>query len=209
MTNMDTLQNIAADFVGKNLDLYKKYLRYHPEIQSIVYRRLSYKIINQYQVEENIMPYSVLSKKVDKISNLVIDFIKQTKKINTIRRVESTFSPSILKLLLKCIFAKVGIAMDLCSKIQDEKIAASEPPTILDLDVVFDIVRDFEEAKNTIFSKNRKYAPLFKKALGKRLNKIVTQKDNIRTRFGIEELITVREEPNKDGPEIFTREEMD
>ena len=166
MTNMDTLQHIAADFVGKNLDLYKKYLRYHPEIQSIVYRRLSYKIINQYQVEKNIMPYSVLSKKLDKLSNLVIDFIKQTKKINTIRRVESTFSPSILKLLLKCIFANVGIAVDLCSKIQDEKIAASEPPTILDFDVVFDIVRDFEEVKNTIFTKNRKYALVFKKALG-------------------------------------------
>ena len=112
------------------------------------------------------MPYSVLSKKLDKLSNLVIDFIKQTKKINTIRRVESTFSPSILKLLLKCMFANVGIAMDLCSKIQDEKIAASEPPTILDFDVVFDIVRDFEEVKNTIFTKNRKYALVFKKALG-------------------------------------------
>jgi len=48
---------------------------------------------------------------------------------------------------------------------------------------------------------------LFKKALGKRLDEIVTQKDNIRTCFGIEELITVREEPNKDGPEIFTKEE--
>ena len=108
------------------------------------------KIINQYQVEKNIMPYSVLSKKLDKLSNLVIDFIKQTKKINTIRRVESTFSPSILKLLLRCIFANLGITMDLCSKIQDEKIAASEPPTILDLDVVFDIVRDYKEAKNTI-----------------------------------------------------------
>ena len=33
------------------------------------------------------------------------------------------------------------------------------------------------------------------------------QKDNIRTRFGIDELVTVRDEPNKDGPEIFARAE--
>ena len=33
------------------------------------------------------------------------------------------------------------------------------------------------------------------------------QKDNIRTRFGIDELVTVRDEPNKDGPESFPRAE--
>ena len=99
--------------------------------------------------------------------------------------------------------------MDLWNKIQDEKTAAAELPTNeeYNLGVVRDVIQDFEEAKRTIFLKNRKYAPLFKKALGKRLGEIVTQKDNIRTRFGIEELITVREEPNKDGPEIFPRAE--
>ena len=64
---MDTLQHIAADFVGKHLDLYKKHLRYRPELQCIVYKRLSYNIINQYEIEENCMPYSVLSKKLDKL----------------------------------------------------------------------------------------------------------------------------------------------
>ena len=189
---MDTLQNIVADFVGKNLNHYKKDLRYHPEIQSIVYRRLSYKIVNQYQVEENVMPYSILIKKLDGLSNLVIDFVKQGKKIDTIRRIGSTFSPSILKLFLKCIFANVGIAMDLCNKNQDEKTAAYELPTNeeYNLGVVRDVIQDFEEAKRTIFLKNRKYAPLFKKALGKRLGEIVIQKDNIRTRFGIDELIS-------------------
>ena len=76
------------------------------------------------------------------------------------------------------------------------------------LDVVFDIVKDYEEAKDIIFTKNVKYAPLLKKALGKRLNEIVTEKDNNMTRFGIGELITVREEPNKDGPEIFARADI-
>ena len=75
------------------------------------------------------------------------------------------------------------------------------------LDVVFDIVKDYEEAKDIIFTKNVKYAPLLKKALGKRLNEIVTEKDNYTTRFGIGKLITVREEPNKNGPEIFARAE--
>ena len=112
--------------------------------------------------------------------------------VDILDRVETLFSPSILKLFLKCIFANVGIAMDLCNKIQDEKTAAAELPTSeeYNLGVVHDVIQDFEEAKRTIFLKNRKYAPLFKKALGKRLGEIVTQKDNIRTRFGIDELIS-------------------
>ena len=206
---MDTLQNIVADFMGKNLNHYKKALRYHPEIQSIVYGRMSYKIINQYHEKEDVMPFSILIEKLDGLSNLVIDFVKQTKDIDTTRRIGSTFSPSILKLFLKCIFANIGIAMDLCNKVQDEKTAAAQLSTNgeYNLGIVHGVVQDFEKAIHTIFLKNRKWAPLFKKALGRRLGEIVSQKDNIRTRFGIDELITVRDEPNKDGPEHFPRAE--
>ena len=205
-TIMATLQNITADFIGKHINLYKRHLRYWPNLQSIVYKKLSYNIIHEHQKEEAFMPYSVLSNKLNQLTNLVIDFIKETKKINTVKRVESTFSPSILKLILKCTFANRSIAMDLCSKIQDEKIIASESPDILDLDIVLNIVRDYEDVKHTIFAKNIKYVPLLKKSLGKQLKEITTQKDDIITRFGIDNWITIREEPNKNGPGIFARD---
>ena len=193
---MDTLQNIVADFVGKNLNHYKKALRYHPEIQSIVYGRGCYKIINQYYEKEDVMPFNILIEKLDGLSNLIIDFVKESKEIDTIRRIESTFSPSILKLLLKCIYANIGIAVDLCNKIQDEKAAAAELSWNGEyedgLGIVRNVVQDFEKAKHTIFLKNRKYAPLFKKALGKKLGDITSQKDNVSTRFGIDELVGSR-----------------
>ena len=104
------------------------------------------------------MPFTILIEKLDGLSSLVVDFVKQTKDIDTIRRIESTFSPSILKLFLKCIFANIGIAMDLCNKIQDEKTAAAELSTSgeYDLGVISGILQDFEKAKRTIFLKNRK-----------------------------------------------------
>ena len=203
---MATLQNITADFIGKHIDLYKRHLRYCPNLQSIVYKKLSYNIIHKYQKEEALMPYSVLSNKLNQLSNLVIDFIKETKKINTVKRVESTFSPSILKLILKCTFANKGLAVDLCGKIRDEKVIASESPDIMDLDIVLDIVKDYEDVKHTIFTKNIKYVPILKKSLGKWLKEIITLEDDIMTHFGVDNWIIIREEPNKNGPRIFARD---
>ena len=71
--------------------------------------------------------------------------------------------------------------------------------------MVRNIVQDFEKAKHTIFLKNRKYALSFKEALVKKLKDITSQKVNVSTRFGIDELVTVRDEPNKDGPQLFPR----
>ena len=118
-TIMATLQSITIDFIGKHINLYKRHLRYWPNLQSIVYKKLGYNIINESQIEETLMPYTVLSNKLNRLTNLVIDFIKETKKINTAKRVESTFSPSILQLILKCTFANKGLAVDLCGKIRD------------------------------------------------------------------------------------------
>ena len=208
---MVTLQNITADFMGKHIDLYKKHLRYCPNLQSIVYKRLSYNIIHNYQKEETTMPYYVLNKKLDQLSNLVIDFIKETKKINTVQRVKSTFSPPILKLILLCTFANKGIAVDLCGKIRDEKVIASETRDTADLNTVTDmptkqLVKDYEEVKRTMFTKNIKYAPILKKSLGKQLKEIITLEDDTTTRFGVDGWITVREEPNRNGPNLLKRD---
>ena len=80
---MATLQSITIDFISKRINLYKRHLRYWPNLQSIVYKKLGYNIINESQIEETVMPYTVLSNKLNRLTNLVIDFIKETKKINT------------------------------------------------------------------------------------------------------------------------------
>ena len=213
-TIMATLQNITTDFIGKHISLYKRHLRYWPNLQSIVYKKLSYNIIHESQKEEALMPYNVLSNKLNRLTNLVIDFIKETKKINTVKRVESTFSPLILQLVLKCTFANKGLAVDLCGRIRDEKVKASESPDIMNrlrqpmnIDLVLDVVNDYEDVKHTMFTKNIKYVPILKKSLGKRLKEIITLEDDIVTRFGVDNWITIREEPNKNGPGIFDRDE--
>ena len=213
-TIMATLQNITADFIGKHINLYKRHLRYWPNLQSIVYKKLSYNIIHESQKEEALMPYNVLSNKLNRLTNLVIDFIKETKKINTVKRVESTFSPLILQLVLKCTFANKGLAVDLCGRIRDEKVKASESPDTMNrlrqpmnIDLVLDVVNDYEDVKHTMFTKNIKYVPILKKSLGKRLKEIITLEDDIVTRFGVDNWITIREEPNKNGPGIFDRDE--
>ena len=86
---MDTLQNIVADSVGKNLNYYKKALRYHPEIQSIVYGRRCYKIITKDYVNEDVMPFNILVEKMNRLSNLIINFVKETKGIDTTRRINA------------------------------------------------------------------------------------------------------------------------
>ena len=211
---MATLQNITTDFIGKHINLYKRHLRYWPNLQSIVYKKLSYNIIHESQKEEALMPYNVLSNKLNRLTNLVIDFIKETKKINTVKRVELTFSPLILQLVLKCTFANKGLAVDLCGRIRDEKVKASESPDIMNrlrqpmnIDLVLDVVNDYEDVKHTMFTKNIKYVPILKKSLGKRLKEIITREDDIVTRFGVDNWITIREEPNKNGPGIFARHE--
>ena len=76
----------------------------------------------------------------------------------------------------------------------------------MDLDIVLEIVKDYEDVKHTIFTKNIKYVPILKKSLGKRLKEIITLEDDIVTRFGVDNWITIREEPNKNGPRIFARD---
>ena len=211
---MATLQSITIDFIGKHINLYKRHLRYWPNLQSLVYKRLGYNIINESQIEETLMPYTVLSNKLNQLTNLVIDFIKETKKINTAKRVELTFSPSILQLILKCTFASKGLAVDLCGRIRDEKVKASESPDIVNrlrqprnIDLVLNVINDYEDIKHTMFTRTIKYAPVLKKSLGKRLKEIITREDDIATRFGVDNWISIREEPNKIGPEIFARHE--
>ena len=72
VTIMATLQSITIDFIGKHINLYKRHLRYWPNLQSIVYKKLGYNIINESQIEETLMPYNVLSNKLNRLTNLVI-----------------------------------------------------------------------------------------------------------------------------------------
>ena len=83
---MATLQSITIDFIGKHINLYKRHLRYWPNLQSLVYKRLGYNIINESQIEETLMPYTVLSNKLNQLTNLVIDFIKETNLISCLTR---------------------------------------------------------------------------------------------------------------------------
>ena len=103
----------------------------------------------------------------------------------------------------------MGLAVDICNKMPDEKLTAAKLLSSGEdedrFSIAHNIVQDFEKTKHLLFLKNRKYAPLFKEALGKKLKDITSHEDNVSTRVEIDELVTVRAEPNKDGPQLFPR----
>ena len=71
------------------------------------------------------MPFNVLVQKLNELSNLITSFVKESQGMNTVKHVKERFKPAILKLHLRCIFANLGLCMDLCKKIRDEKSTAT------------------------------------------------------------------------------------
>ena len=207
---MKSLPEITVDYVAENFKFYKKEPRYHSGIQSLVYEKMCYNTINyRYKNEEN-MPYTILVKQLNDISVILTSFVKDTQGISTVNRIKQTFRPSILKIHLQCLFTTLGLAIDLCTRVRDEKMIAIEfLSNGWEIDFDCDLILEYKKIRYPIFDRNRKNALLFKEALGKKINEITLDEEalsggNPLTRFKVNE-ISIRNEQNGSRKSFFPK----
>ena len=140
---------------------------------------MCHNIINYRYSNAEKMPYTILVKKLNDILVVLTSFVKDTQGINTVKRIKQTFGPSILKLHLQCIYATLGL--DLCTRMRDEKMILVEYLSNGWEGYDFDsnLILEYEKTRYLTFQRNRRYASLFRDALGKEMDEIVSKDETI------------------------------
>ena len=107
---------------------------------------------------------------------VLTSFVKDTQGINSVNQIKQTFRPSILKIHLQCLFTTLGLVIYLCTRVRDEKMIVVEflSNGWENYDFDCDLILEYEKTRYLTFQRNRKNALLFKEALGKEINEIVS-----------------------------------